>query len=168
LTPLESLISRADVSDASEILRLQKLAYQSEAGIYHDWSIPPLTQTLAEIEAEFTKKVFLKATLDGRLIGSVRAFLEAATCHIGRLIVEPAIQGRGIGKQLLAAIEAEFTAADRFELFTGDRSARNLAFYRKLGYEAFKTERVSPEMALVYLEKRRQPRAGCRCSNTSS
>ena len=28
------------------ILELQKLAYQSEARLYEDWTLPPLTQTL--------------------------------------------------------------------------------------------------------------------------
>ena len=50
----------ADVSDAAEILELQKLAYQSEAVLYDDWSIPPLTQTLDEIKKDFDEMTFLK------------------------------------------------------------------------------------------------------------
>jgi 2-aminoadipate transaminase len=42
-------IDRATVEDAKEILDLQKLAYQSEAEIYNDYTIPPLTQTLEEM-----------------------------------------------------------------------------------------------------------------------
>lgn len=42
----------ATLADAPEILALQRLAYQAEARLYADWSIPPLTQTLAELEAE--------------------------------------------------------------------------------------------------------------------
>jgi hypothetical protein len=41
------MITQAAAADAAEILALQKLAYQSEAAIYQDYSIPPLTQTLA-------------------------------------------------------------------------------------------------------------------------
>ena len=155
----EPLISRADFVDVVEILRLQKLAFQSEAERYQDWSLPPLTQTLAEIQEEYSRKVFVKAVLEGKLIGSARGFLEASVCYIGRVVVAPAYQGRGIGKRIMEAIEAEFPAADRFELFTGDRCERNLAFYKKLGYEPFKTARVSSEMALVYLEKRQDRRA---------
>ena len=44
-------IERVSVSDAEEILALQKLAYQSEAEIY---SIPPLVQTLEEMEADLS------------------------------------------------------------------------------------------------------------------
>ncbi len=66
------IIQKADISDAAQILSLQKLAYQSEAEIYNDCKIPPLTQTLEEVESKFTDHIFLKAVEDGRIIGSVR------------------------------------------------------------------------------------------------
>jgi hypothetical protein len=46
------MIETADVRDAEELLDLQKLAYRSEAAIYDDYTIPPLTQSLAEMEAD--------------------------------------------------------------------------------------------------------------------
>jgi hypothetical protein len=46
-------IEPATIQDADAILALQKLAYQSEAAIYADYTIPPLTQTLEELKAEF-------------------------------------------------------------------------------------------------------------------
>ena len=90
-------IVHADQEDAGEILALQKVAYQSEAKLYGDWAIPPLTQTLPEIEAEFETKVFLKAVREESIIGSVKASLHSGTCLVGRLIVHPDYQGRGIG-----------------------------------------------------------------------
>ncbi len=53
-------IRHANIEDAEEILELQKLTYQSEASIYNDWSIPPLTQTLEDIKEEFSKNTFLR------------------------------------------------------------------------------------------------------------
>jgi hypothetical protein len=82
-------IFRADISDAAEILELQKLAYQSEAVLYGDWSIPPLTQTMNEIRKEFDELTFLKVCDSDRLIGSVRASIYDGACYIGRLIVHP-------------------------------------------------------------------------------
>jgi len=38
------LIEQANVVDAQEILALQKLAYQSEATIYNDYTLPPLME----------------------------------------------------------------------------------------------------------------------------
>ena len=43
----------ATIDDAPEILSLQKLSYLSEAQMYNDYDIPPLTQTLEELKADF-------------------------------------------------------------------------------------------------------------------
>jgi ribosomal protein S18 acetylase RimI-like enzyme len=147
-------IEKAGAADAGEILRLQKLAYQSEARIYDDFTIPPLIQTADEIEADFLTHVFLKALTDaGDITGSVRACLDQGTCRIGRLIVHPDAQNRGIGTRLLEVIERRFANAERFELFTGHKSGRNLHLYQKLGYSVFRSEKISETLTLVYLEK---------------
>jgi hypothetical protein len=44
-------IIQASIENAAEILALQKLACQSEAKLNGDRTIPPLTQTIPEIEA---------------------------------------------------------------------------------------------------------------------
>ena len=82
-------ISRASPSDAEAILALQKLAYQSEARLYDDWSIPPLTQDIASLREEFRASLVLKATVADQLVGSVRAKIDEGTAAIGRLIVHP-------------------------------------------------------------------------------
>lgn len=148
------IIERANVENAGEILDLQKLAYQSEAALYDDDTIPPLTQTLEEITADFERQLFLKASVDGRIIGSVRAYEREGTCCIGRLIVHPGFQNQGVGTRLLNEIERAFVQARRYELFTGDKSERNLYLYQKLGYQPFRTAMVTEELGLVFLEKR--------------
>jgi ribosomal protein S18 acetylase RimI-like enzyme len=151
----EVLIQPAILSDASAILDLQKLAYQSEAAIYDDYAIPPLTQTPESMEFDLCMKTVLKATLDKKIIGSIRGFLAEGTCHIGRLIVDPAFQNRGIGTRLMQALEQHFASAERYELFTGDKSERNLYLYKKLGYKLIRTEKASDRVTHVFLEKRR-------------
>jgi GNAT superfamily N-acetyltransferase len=150
-------INRAVLEDAGTILQLQKRAYLSEAKIYNDYGIPPLTQTLEEINQDFLHQVFLKAVEDGDIIGSVRAYLEKGTVFIGRLIVEPEHQNQGIGTMLIQSIEKYFTtattSADRYELFTGHKSLRNLYLYQKLGYRQFKRIAVNNLLMMVFLEK---------------
>ncbi|MGD9316102.1 MAG: GNAT family N-acetyltransferase, partial [Anaerolineae bacterium] len=75
------------------------------------------------------------------------------TCFVGRLIVHPDSQNRGIGSRLMEEIEAVFAQTRRFELFTGHRSERNLYLYQKLGYRPFRREQVTAALMLVYLEK---------------
>ncbi|MDF9409616.1 hypothetical protein L7E55_14865 [Pelotomaculum isophthalicicum JI] len=77
------IIEKAMATDVEEILALQKLAYVSEAEIYDDFSIPPLVQTLKEIKDEFRNQVFLKAVINGTIVGSVRAYQKEETCYIG-------------------------------------------------------------------------------------
>ena len=147
-------IEQATGSDAEIILRLQKLAYQSEAKRYNDNTIPPLIQTLDEMRVDFKKQTILKAVMSGRIIGSVRAYMEKGTCYIGRLIVDPDYQNRGIGTRLIHHIESRFEEADRFELFTGHESKEALHLYHKLGYTMFKSEQLTSH-TLIFLEKRK-------------
>jgi GNAT superfamily N-acetyltransferase len=147
------IIERTSVEEAEEILALQKLAYQSEAAIYDDYTIPPLTQTLEEIRVDFEKQVFFKVSADGRIVGSVRAYEQGGTCFVGKLIVHPDFQNRGIGTKLLNGVEETFGDAQRFELFTGSRSEKNLYLYQKQGYKTFKSEELSDKVSLVFMEK---------------
>jgi diadenosine tetraphosphate (Ap4A) HIT family hydrolase/ADP-ribose pyrophosphatase YjhB (NUDIX family) len=149
LVPIET----AETGDAGEILRLQKLAYQSEAALHNDYSLPPLTQTLEEIERDFQRQVFLKAMWCGKIMGSVRAYLRDGTCYIGRLIVHPDFQSQGLGTRLLKAVEDHFAGARRYELFTGQKSEGNVRFYERRGYRVFRTEPLSERVILVYFEK---------------
>jgi ribosomal protein S18 acetylase RimI-like enzyme len=144
---------QASVKDAEEILKLQKLAYISEAEIYNDYSIPPLTQTLPEIIEDFKKNVILKALSSGEIIGSVRGELTGDSCYIGRLMVHPDFQNKGIGTRLMQAIEAEFPQAKKFTLGTGHRSERNLYLYHKLGYKNISSEPVNDKLTMVHLGK---------------
>ncbi len=147
------VILRAGEEDLPDILELQYLAYQSEARLLEDPQIPPLTQTLKDVRAEFVKGVFLKAVDDaGVIIGSVRAWAQAGTAFIGKLIVQPDRQGRGIGTALLCEIEKAFPG-HRYELFTSSRSVRNLELYERLGYTRFREREIKPGLTMVFLEK---------------
>lgn len=143
----------AAIEHAAAIWALQRLAFQTEAAIYDDDSIPPLVETLGQLQDQFRFKRFLIAAEDGRIVGSVRAFAEGDTCCVERLIVDPACRRRGIGTALMQQIEAAYPAARRFELFTGDRSVDNLRLYHRLGYRPFRRETVNQQLTMVFLEK---------------
>ena len=146
-------IEPASSEDIREILELQKLAYLSAAQIINDFTIPPLHQTMQEILCEFNHQVFLKAALDNRIIGSVRTYLEMGTAYIGKLIVHPNYQNLGLGSKLLYEAEKQFPDAQRYELFTGQSSEKNLHIYAKSGYRVFKNKQVSEKLTLLFLEK---------------
>ncbi|MBD5097650.1 MAG: GNAT family N-acetyltransferase [Lachnospiraceae bacterium] len=146
-------IKKAEKNDLQKILDLQYLAYQSEAKLFNDPNIPPLRQTLAEVESEYQKGIVLKAVDENNtIIGSVRAYHDNDTVYIGKLMVHPEKQGQGIGTQLLVAIENEYPQ-QRYELFTSSKSKKNIELYEKLGYKIFSEKQVTDELKFVYLEK---------------
>ncbi|MCL4789161.1 MAG: NADH-quinone oxidoreductase subunit NuoB [Verrucomicrobia bacterium] len=173
----KALFQRATKADAPEILALQKIAYQSEAEIYGEDSLPAQQQTLAELEADFesvpdiarpfgwdgplpvpvgpAQIVFLKAVVNGKIIGSVRGYQLGDTVCLRRLSVHPYFWRRGIGRQLVRELEAAFPAAKRFEIFTGRESSRSLGHFRKLGYQEFATAQFNPKVTWVYMQKER-------------
>jgi ribosomal protein S18 acetylase RimI-like enzyme len=147
-------IVRATVDDAEEILKLQKLAYQSEAAIYDNYDIPPLTQTIEEVIYQFKTHTFLKAISRGKIVGTVRAHEEYGTCYIGRLAVHPDRQNLGIGTALMRAIEGCYRPK-RFELFVGSKSEKNIYLYKKLGYSVYRADNYGcGNIEIYYMEKK--------------
>ncbi|MEO1049283.1 MAG: GNAT family N-acetyltransferase [Bacteroidota bacterium] len=129
------------------------MCYLQEAELYDDYDIPPLHQTQDAIYEDFKKGLILKAFQNEKVIGSVRAYAKDESCYIGRLIVHPEFQNRGLGKLLMAKVEAAYPNAKRFELFTGHASEKNLALYGKLGYRRFKQQEINEKLNLIFLEK---------------
>ena len=146
-------ILKATHDDAEEILALQKLAYLSEAELYNDFKIEPLVQTLEKALEDFSGQTVLKAVENGRIAGSVRWVVRDGTCYVGKLIVHPDYQNHGLGTALMLELERMSECAERYELFTGWKSEKNLHLYGKLGYVKFKTRDVSENLKLVYMEK---------------
>ena len=147
------VITKAEKNDLEEILKLQYLAYQSEAALFGNKDIPPLKQTLEEVISEYEAGIVLKMTgEDGRIIGSVRAHEKDGTVYIGKLMVHPDLRGRGLGSALLSEIERYYKGS-RYELFTSTRSKDNIRLYQKAGYEIFDQRAVDDELVFVYLEK---------------
>jgi ribosomal protein S18 acetylase RimI-like enzyme len=150
------IIERAGISDAEEILMLQKRAYQSEDDLYPEFSIPPMEQTLDGIISEYGDHYFLKAVNENCIVGSVRvSVIDQETCYIGRLIVDPNLQKQGIGATLMEEAEQIFSKYPRMVLMTGHRSKNNIKFYVKRGYKIFKIKSFNETLRFVCLEKNR-------------
>jgi ribosomal protein S18 acetylase RimI-like enzyme len=144
----------AALGDLPAVLELQKLAFWGEALALGDLSIEPLRQTLAELEGEFRKGPVLVAREEGGLglVGSVRAREEAGRVYVAKLMVHPERQNRGLGRALLAAVEKLF-GPGKYELYTTEKSHKNLRLYRLMGYREFKREKWTDEADFVFLEK---------------
>ncbi len=154
-------LERARTDDAGEILTIERAAYLNEGVLHGDLSIPPLTETLAEVQAAIVASTVLVARRGARVVGSVRGESRGDAWYVGRLMVAPDQQGAGIGRLLLSAVEAAApTTAARIELSTGGNSARNLAFYARRGYREVGRTGGPDEVPLVWLAKPRDSEPG--------
>lgn len=149
-------IALARPRDAGEIMTLQRAAFLRDAQIYGDPFMASLTQTGDEIRDLIVAPewIVLVARIGWRIVGSVRARLDGPTAHIGRLMTAPDVQGRGIGRALMATIET-LLDVDEHRLHTGSRSEDNISFYRRLGYVLVDDPAVPADA--VTLTKRARP-----------
>ncbi len=142
-------------ADAGELYTLQLACWVSEQQANPDVEIDALTETLADVEAWTARGTVLVAHSAGRLVGAVRGRLEgddARVWAVGRLMVAPDLQGRGLGRLLLGAVEEAGPAtATSYALLTGARSRRNRRMYQKAGYR----DDGRPAPGVVRMTKRR-------------
>ena len=148
------VFTRATGSDAGEILTVQRAAFVQEARLYSDVTMPPLTETLEQVRSAITTSRVVVGRLDGRLVAAGRVHVRDQVGHVGRLAVAPDIQGQGIGRALLAAVEATCAGeVGEFRLFTGYRTLGNLHLYHSAGYADTHTEHVGGELSFVHMRK---------------
>ena len=143
-------------ADAGELFTLQRACWVQEQQDNPGVTIPALEESLDDLREWIATDTVLVARSAGRLVGAVRARLhpgpDGDVWDIGRLMVAPDLQGRGLGRALLARIEAQApSTATGFELFTGVGSARNQKLYKKAGYRL----RGEIEPGVVVLTKKR-------------
>jgi len=140
--------------DAGELFTLQRACWVQEQQANPGVEIPALVESFDQLRKWIGEGVVLVAHSHGRLIGAARGRLHGESWAIGRLMVAPDLQGRGLGRILLQRIEeAAPESARSLELFTGAGSTRNLKIYRRAGYRLLPGE-IAP--GTVRLVKRRR------------
>jgi tRNA (guanine37-N1)-methyltransferase len=141
-------------SDAGEILTLQRACWVQEALDNEMLDIPALHESLDVVEASLDDWAYYVVRVAGRLVGAVRGRLDdhggRPVWDIGRVMVAPDLQGRGLGRVLLDHIQAVApAAATSYSLFTGARSADNQRMYRKAGFSLRKDLPAPPGAVIM-------------------
>jgi tRNA (guanine37-N1)-methyltransferase len=137
-------------ADAGELLVLQLACWVQEQHDNPGVRIPALHETYDDVRAWLGTHTVLVARSGGRLVGAVRAVLDGDVWEVGRLMVAPDVAGRGLGRRLLAGVEALAPgSATAYALVTGAGSARNQRIYKKAGYRV----RGEPEPGVVRMTK---------------
>ncbi|MDR3077815.1 MAG: GNAT family N-acetyltransferase [Planctomycetota bacterium] len=129
-------IRPGEPGDYADILEIQRRAYAAKEVPLYGPDLPPLRETIEDLAKEAAAGVrILVGECRGRLVGSIRAERrEGGEAHLYRLSVDPAWQGRGIGRRLALAAEEAWPDASALALDCGEKSLENLHIYRQLGY----------------------------------
>jgi len=148
-------IRRVRTDETGELLTLRRAAFVTEAQQYGDPHIPPLTQTMDELEQDLQREdvVTLGAWQGHRLVGSIRVLIEDKKATLGRFAVAPDLQGQGFGTQLLLAILPYLPdGIEEVWVFTGRDSVQNIALYAKHGYE-HQHDQTAGDLTYAFLRK---------------
>jgi len=154
----EVKIIKADYDDLEEILNLQKIAFVTEAELYNNYDIEPLKQSLEDIRKDYADYLFIKAMINSQIVGAVRGRAEESSCWIGKLFVDPAYRGNGIGRKLLQWVENLFPQVNSFYLFTGSKSIANIKLYESVGYSRYGefTDKKNTGVVLIKMVKNKR------------
>ena len=147
-------LRRLDIGDratATQLLELQRRAYRIEADLIGSDGIPPLTETLDELQA--SGETFLGAFAEEELAGAISWRLEGDTLDLHRLVVDPGRFRGGMGTALVrAALEAE-PGARRVIVQTGAANEPAKRLYRREGFEELDEVEAAPGVRVTRFTK---------------
>lgn len=120
---------------AETVHRLTRAAFA-----HYDRLDPPSgagRENLESVRVELAHRGGALAHLDGVAVGCLRLDPGPDGFHVRRVAVDPAFQGRGVGRALMGWAEAEARRRRHRDVTVGVRLAlpQNIRFYRRLGYE---------------------------------
>ena len=160
-------IAPATLADAPALAQLINQAYRGEAALAGWTTENQLFEGPRLNESHVSKMALLTrdhhATLlkyvaaDGQLLGCVYLEPKGKRLYLSTLAVAPAAQAQGVGRQLLAAAEAQARQQGCGRIIISVLSARPelLAWYERHGYQ--RTGRSKPFPATVQFGRPRQP-----------
>jgi ribosomal protein S18 acetylase RimI-like enzyme len=119
------------------------------------WQETGLDQTETESLNDLAKQLawdsdlVMVAERDGEVVGVVVGTIDGTRAYFYRLAVLPELQGIGIGRQLVEAIEKRFKqrGVNRVLIMVNQDNPEVLPFYHSLGYEVQKYVTLSKKLS---------------------
>jgi ribosomal protein S18 acetylase RimI-like enzyme len=145
----------SDESTASELLALQRRAYRIEAELIGSDAIPPLRETLAELQA--SRETFLGLRIDGVLAGAISWRFDGTTIDLHRLVVDPSRFRQGVGSTLIRGALAAHPGARDAVVQTGLSNEPAIALYRREGFSESGELEPVPGLRVLRFTKRLRP-----------
>lgn len=147
------LIDIQDEELARQVLAVQRPSYQIESTLIEYPNLPPLFETIADLQR--CDETFVGCWLAGQLAGVLSYEGTEEGIHIDRLVVHPDYFRRGVGRKLLQWVE---TAVLPLPLtITVSTAAKNLPaiqLYQSQGYTIVQSKTLPDGLELVLLSKK--------------
>lgn len=135
-----------------ELLALQKSAYAIEAKLIGFPNLPPLHETVEELQT--SGEIFYGYFVDGELAGAISYKIEDKTLDIHRMMVHPNFFRQGIARQLLALVLA-LPEIERAIVMTGAANQPAKKLYETFGFVEITQEMVVEGLMIARFEKLR-------------
>ena len=146
-------IELATIQDVPALLDLQRKAFGPLCEELGWEDAPILSETFEHLIEEFSQCTTLKVeNEEGLIIGSVNGKVTDGSLYIGRLMVLPEYQQRGIGKRLFREIQSRLPHS-RAWLCTCQQIRPPYDFYLREGFKHYQSEIVGPGLTWAYMEK---------------
>lgn len=133
-------VRAAQIGEVAALVTLINEAYLVER---HFVSGPRTTEDSVRPMVARQEFIVLDATVDGatHLLASARLQLTGDAGHLGLISVRPDLQGRGLGRRIIAVAESLALAAgaDRMQLQVVNLRTELTDFYQRLGYRSVGT-----------------------------
>jgi len=159
---LELTFAKAEPADAQSLVRLINSAYRGESS-RRGWTTEADLLDGRRTDAEdilnliaAADSLILLCRQGGELLGSVHLQYQDGQVQIGMLAVNPAQQGRGIGKRLLAAAESQARQSwmvERLLMAVIPCREELIAFYERRGYRRTGIKKDFPVNPALWLPK---------------
>lgn len=146
------IVLDSDVHVARRVLEIQRAAYAVEAELVGYDDIPPLHETLAELQAR--QLVFLGVSADRTLAGVLGYLRSGDAVDIDRLAVDPAFSRRGLASKMLRELFVRERDARRFTVSTGYGNEPAINLYRRFEFELVGASEPVAGVRVMHLERR--------------
>jgi ribosomal protein S18 acetylase RimI-like enzyme len=111
----------------------QVIALWSRCGLLRPWNDPK--KDIAR-KLQVQRELFMVGELAGKLVAAMMVGYEGHRGWVNYLAVEPELQGRGLGRQMMAEAERRLFAlgCPKIQLQVRNENVDAIAFYQRLGY----------------------------------
>lgn len=141
-------LDQSDRVTAKAIHELQRISYQVEAELIEYKDLPPLKESITDIQR--SNEVFYGWKVGEELVGAISYEETENTLIICRLIVHPANFQLGIASHLISSLLEK--RSKPIHVCTAAKNTPAVRLYQKWGFEITKTFTTEDGLLLVQLE----------------